>query len=376
MPMPGTRYRFIIFLMAILLAISVLPRTHSEAAGTDDVVQPAAHKPLYPINAGEKGWGVLDLKGNWAIAPDPAIGLIYSFHEGLTLYLTDGLLGIMDENGRKLTEPRYLGGSHFSNGIALIRSQSGADYYVNREGRVVYGPVDPFYDGYGGQPFREGLAAVYDEDKRKWGFIDTAGTIAIQPIYESVESFSEGLANVLYNGKWGFIDKKGKFVIPPKYRMGGISFSEGLAPFYTWTREDRSDFRYGVIDRTGKTVIPATFAYIGNFSNGLAIATNSKGTHGLINSSGKYVILLKYDYTFGSFSSRLLQVGVVEEPSKLMKYGYINSQGQAVIKPQFDEAMPFDKHGIARVRIGKKIGYIRSDGTYLWKPTTSWLFGY
>jgi len=43
-----------------------------------------------------------------------------------------------------------------------------------------------------------------------------------------------------------------------------------------------------------------------------------------------------------------------------------------IIKPQFDQCANF-KSGVARVDIysflSKKIGYIKSDGSYIWQPS-------
>lgn len=50
------------------------------------------------------------------------------------------------------------------------------------------------------------------------------------------------------------------------------------------------------------------------------------------------------------------------------RYGYVNSKGEYVINPQFDEATMF-REGIARVKKDGKYGYIRKDGNYLCLPT-------
>ncbi|HED6687678.1 TPA: WG repeat-containing protein, partial [Campylobacter coli] len=39
--------------------------------------------------------------------------------------------------------------------------------------------------------------------------------IVIEPKFDSIGSFREGLAKVGLNGKYGFIDKSGEFVIEP-----------------------------------------------------------------------------------------------------------------------------------------------------------------
>ena len=58
------------------------------------------------------------------------------------------------------------------------------------------------------------------------------GTIVINPQFDSVGSFSDGLAAVrsgdARTGKWGFIDKTGRIVINPQFGLAD-SFSDGLA---------------------------------------------------------------------------------------------------------------------------------------------------
>ncbi|HAN0731264.1 TPA: WG repeat-containing protein, partial [Campylobacter coli] len=44
---------------------------------------------------------------------------------------------------------------------------------------------------------------------------DKNGKIVIEPKFDSIGSFREGLAKVGLNGKYGFIDKSGEFVIEP-----------------------------------------------------------------------------------------------------------------------------------------------------------------
>ncbi|HEF9233395.1 TPA: WG repeat-containing protein, partial [Campylobacter coli] len=43
------------------------------------------------------------------------------------------------------------------------------------------------------------------------------GEFAIEPKFDGVGNFSEGLVAVKLNEKWGFIDKNGDFVIKPKF---------------------------------------------------------------------------------------------------------------------------------------------------------------
>jgi len=79
--------------------------------------------------------------------------------------------------------------------------------FCDRNKKIV---IEPVYDDV--YPFYEGLALVFDG--KDWGYVDTKGNVVI-PLgkYEEARSFSEGLVAVELNGKWGYIDTKGNLVI-------------------------------------------------------------------------------------------------------------------------------------------------------------------
>jgi len=49
----------------------------------------------------------------------------------------------------------------------------------------------------------------------KWGYINKRGENVINPQFDYVRSFSEGLAPVEIGGKWGYIDKSGDYIWKP-----------------------------------------------------------------------------------------------------------------------------------------------------------------
>lgn len=52
----------------------------------------------------------------------------------------------------------------------------------------------------------------------KWGFVDTAGNVVIEPQFANARSFSNGYAAVCNaDGKWGFIDTTGDLVVDYEY---------------------------------------------------------------------------------------------------------------------------------------------------------------
>ncbi|RPJ58724.1 MAG: WG repeat-containing protein [Acidobacteria bacterium] len=57
----------------------------------------------------------------------------------------------------------------------------------------------------------------------KWGFIDRYGRRVIEARFDSVWSFSEGLAPAQMGTKWGYIDRTGEWAIAPRYDRPGRS---------------------------------------------------------------------------------------------------------------------------------------------------------
>jgi hypothetical protein len=176
----------------------------------------------------------------------------------------------------------------------------------------------------------------------KWGYVDSSGKSVIPAQFDSAGEFSEGLAAVEVNKRFGYIAADGHFVIKPKYFRAG-PFRDGFAWVVVrkrWTPLGTGE--YGValygqvtyIDHTGREIrSPFSAEHVSNFSEGLAAVRPGK--------------------IFGGCSEKI---------------GYLNTEGEWSIKPQFDEALDFSE-GLAAVNrggkchMGGKWGYIDRDGT-------------
>lgn len=76
------------------------------------------------------------------------------------------------------------------------------------------------------KPFGCGLAAF--RRNGKWGYMDTRGTIVIEPVFDRAGTMHDGAAAVRLHGKYGFIDTAGQTIIPFEYdRARG--FRDGTA---------------------------------------------------------------------------------------------------------------------------------------------------
>jgi len=144
----------------------------------------------------------IDNTGNVVI--DGNILMSRGFSEGFAKYQEETeapnciLVGYMDKNGEIVIPATYLDGQDYSEGLAGVKVADNA---------LVSGIQDS------GEIYIEGeYAGVYYEKEGKWGFIDRNGEYVVEPIYEYVWPFEDGLAYVKSSEEEGYIDMVGEFV--------------------------------------------------------------------------------------------------------------------------------------------------------------------
>lgn len=244
---------------------------------------------------------------NNSIVFEQDISDLFGYYNGVYIYKhKNGYMGIVNENGSKITEPIFSRMGRFNENYAVVALKKKYGY-INTNGKII---TQFLYDD--AHPFSEGRAAV--KLKGKWGYIDTNGNLITEIKYDYVERYSEGLAVIKLNNKYGFVNINGKETLSPKYKSLG-PLNEGLSSF-------RKRSKYGYVNRNGQIVIPAKFDDNRKFSCGLAAV-------------------------------------ILDD-----KYGFIDKTGCQIISNNFDAAWPFVED-IARVKIGDKFGYIDKKGNQI-----------
>lgn len=211
-------------------------------------------------------------------------------------------------------------------------------------------------------PNSEGFMCVAKNGK--YGFINLKGEEIIPCIYDESSYFSEGAASVRKDGLWGILKKDGQMLLPceSKYRIG--PFKDGYAsmtkdffevlnyidhngriipdslffnPNKPLPRQVENGMAY--LDKKGNRVISQTFAYAGEFKDGLAWVRTDR-TWGFINLQGKMVAERYMDRVpFGSDDLTKNGFTIVIRDNK---YGLINSEGRMVIPCKY-ESLNWDR---------------------------------
>ena len=209
------------------------------------------------------------------------------------------------------------------------------------------------------------------------------GELFIQPQFESVSEFSNGMASYstrasdapLFSGGGntgkplkldlgdnldGYISSEGK-ILPPIY-TSAYNFSSGVSAVA------QEEDKFGVIDKSGKWIVQPEYYFINSFSSGLApFQKNEKEKYGYMNLKGEIVIEPKYDSAGLFYEERAL---VCEE---LKNYddstcGFINLKGEYITDKIFSQyhSLWFSE-GLAMVCSGEneslQCGFIDKDGT-------------
>lgn len=244
---------------------------------------------------------------------------------------------------------------------AMRNTKTGQLYgYINEKGKwIIESKYTNAYDFN-----KNGLAIVSENDGT--GAIDYKGEYVIAPIYESISPFKEERAIFVLNGTMGAIDEHGNIITRKKYSFVG-DFNEDRA--VVAMSDENGNSEYGFIDKYGKEVTPVKFISANNFEDGVALVKIKDKEFALINKSGKIVNSYNYVYVSQYGNGLMVFADSFEGP-----YGYINKEGQQVIKPVYTEAEGFQDE-VAIVSTAEQYsgpyGTINLKGEYIFEPIYS-----
>lgn len=166
---------------------------------------------------------------------------------------------------------------------------------------------------------KSNLIAVRENDK--WGFVNTQGKQIVPCEYNTVLPATEGYAAIMKNDMWGFVDSTGKIIATPQYKSV-LPFKNGLAVVLT------ADNRQVFIDTQAREALEFTqYDVVTPFSEGFSVV-QKQGKKGVINKSGKQIIPLDYQ-AIAPFKNG---TAVVQQNNK---WGVIGTQAQIIIPIEY-----------------------------------------
>lgn len=197
-------------------------------------------------------------------------------------------------------------------------------------------PDSDLYDPYSYSYSNEGCYTFYDAEKKRFMLFggepgpEGSAEWSDNP-YSAVSNFYGDVAIIERNHKHGLINSNEEIIVEPKYEMIH-GFSNGLAPFETaelkkYYHDSNGILKYkiineggkwGFIDKKGNEVIPAQYDEVSSFFAGNA-AFRIGNKWGFINRFGEQTQAAIYDYFFGFYKGGVAVVG------KYGKYGLLSA---------------------------------------------------
>ncbi|NCC77728.1 MAG: WG repeat-containing protein, partial [Clostridia bacterium] len=184
----------------------------------------------------------------------------------------------------------------------------------------------------------DGLYPAYirKNGAKLWGYINVAGKFVLTPAYGMAADFqTNGLAKVQLDGHSGLIDRQGQWIVEPVYD-DIADFSEGMAVAYTWDNVTTSS----LLDEKGK-VLAQVKGSVSAFENGRALIYAADGSQYYINPKGEkvadYQVLasdlaskLQYDQ---KFADGLAIIGKSVDYKDV--YGLFAADGHAILPQEY-----------------------------------------
>lgn len=344
--------------------------------------------------------GIIDKEGREIIPCHlytSSISSLSLYNEGRLLVKGDhGRYGYYDTEGKLVIPFIYREAHAFSGGFASVENEDLKYGVIDINGNTVI----PFNYTYIGN-FSDGLARASKSKDGVFvhslnGIIDIHGNEVVPLIYKDVSFFSDGLARVEdKEGIYSFFDTKGRKVFSLRNGMWVSEFSEGFA-----TIENRETKKYGVIDKTGKTIVPCIYDRVEGFKGGVAIVMKDK-LFGVIDKSGKVIAPISYDYIDSHWNKRgwtwvkkAGKFGVLSVTGKEVlpcsydvtetwgdgliavkhdgKWGFFDEKGKQLTPYEFDKTHPFSS-GFATVEKNGSYGLIDMSGILVIPCGYEWL---
>jgi hypothetical protein len=268
---------------------------------------------------------VIDKSGNFVVKPNIDVA---SVERGIVIYRNNLRYGAKELKSQKDIVPAEYDNIELVGDLLRLTNRGATYGYINKSGNYV---IDPQYEM--AWDFKNGKAIV--QQKNNYLYIDKSGRV-LGNVPTELQPYYYANANTLYatsdNGKFGFsqVDKEG-FVIEPSYDFA-TDFEGKIARVNIGASLNEEQWAYqggkwGLIDASGKQILPSTYELIMPFRNDVAMVNvGGEASYGMC--EGDCIESVYYTCEGG-------------------KWGLINSKGEVIAEAKYSSLIPFGKNFLA-----------------------------
>ena len=281
--------------------------------------------------------------------------------------------GLMNAQGRWLAKPEFEFLEFNNSSMATRYAVNGPYLLLLRDNEPCIATLDlPVVVACLGKPLsalfssdRLAFAAVDSDSSRRGGsaigYLAPDGSWAISPAFNNAQPFSGNIATVERAGVPGIIDPAGRWLtprLPDDPVVARWLVTRGVGPEHAYGS--------GVINRDGVAVIPTLFPSVEAIDK-----THFRACH----QNGCDTVEVPDLPTLPAVKpiKAAISAAMIESTSHWIaaaengKWGFQDAEGRWAIKPQFDDAEPFDG-GLAKARRGELWGIVMPSGKWLFLP--------
>ena len=299
---------------------------------TGQIVIPLIYEEAEPFH---NGLSVVGLGNNYGIINrnnEIIVPLNYEFigefNDSLALISVNDKAGFVDLDGKIIIDIKYETASDYKNGLSIVEID-GRQGLINKKGKIVL-PIE--------------FSKIHLENQSiriqrniKYGLLTYKGDTILPFEYDYISKFSSGLALIQIGNKYGYCNQKGQIIIKPSYYFTNealiwADFIKGYAKF---SRKDK----FGIIDSTGKEVVPAIFENLKDYSPSQLFPVKKNGAWGFSNALLQLKIPYNYLIAEPFFNSRT----IVKNDTA---FGIIDLDGNWILKPKYDKIIRINNYYI------------------------------
>jgi len=233
----------------------------------------------------------------------------------------DGKWGYINKNRKIIIPAKFQGVELFEGDHAFVQVGE-KQAVIDKKGNYI---ISPDYElGWYSMPFLEGLSPAKDPKTGLTGYMNKKGQWEIKPQFNQGFNFSQGVAAVVIEeGKsWVFINKKGEILSKPRPFSRGDDFYFGMTVIQSITGQ-------GLVNRYGREVLTPTYGEVSiRTANLIQVRNGNDQTSGLVDSTGKELLLMKYNINESQNGYLSVSAG--------KKTGVIDSTGKFVIPLKYE----------------------------------------